>query len=251
MNEVLFTGFNELSLEHQMLVVEHVMDRGNWAKLTRRKPESVEDYSMNSSSGATSTSTSSASTLYIEDEPVSKVRGRKKLKVENSLTLYKSSIPSSYENALASVPTKPSSEITIHKPPSFSLVRNENTSNALSGKTVVMTGLFPELGGGVGLKLGKDRLKSLLQSMGAKVTSSVSGKTDFLVVGQEPGVSKVAKARQSTRCKLVGLADLKNGIEGGKPLDALPEPEIKSYSAGYYGNGLAYRIGGGSFGGYL
>ena len=43
------------------------------------------------------------------------------------------------------------------------------------------------------------------------MTSSVSGKTNFLVVGQQPGASKVSKARASGKVKLVNLHDLSEG----------------------------------------
>ena len=41
----------------------------------------------------------------------------------------------------------------------------------------VATGYFPELGGGEGLKLGRDNLKLMIESFGGKVTGSISGKT--------------------------------------------------------------------------
>ena len=63
--------------------------------------------------------------------------------------------------------------------------------NALTGKTVVLTGIFPEVGGGAGLELGKARVKKMIESFGGKVTSAVSGKTSFVLVGKEPGMSKV------------------------------------------------------------
>jgi len=46
------------------------------------------------------------------------------------------------------------------------------------------SGTFPEVGGGVGLNLGKDKLKDIITSFGGKVTSSVSGRTDVVVVGK-------------------------------------------------------------------
>ena len=43
------------------------------------------------------------------------------------------------------------------------------------------------------------------------MTGSVSGKTNFLVVGKQPGASKVSKARASGKVKLVNLHDLSEG----------------------------------------
>ena len=46
---------------------------------------------------------------------------------------------------------------------------NGAVANVLDGKRFVMTGVFPELGGGAGLNLGKDRLKSLIESFGGEI----------------------------------------------------------------------------------
>ncbi|MEX3612424.1 MAG: NAD-dependent DNA ligase LigA [Burkholderia sp.] len=55
----------------------------------------------------------------------------------------------------------------------------------LAGKTVVLTGTLPTLG--------RDEAKALLEAAGAKVTGSVSKKTDYVVAGAWAG-SKLAKA---------------------------------------------------------
>jgi len=54
----------------------------------------------------------------------------------------------------------------------------------LAGKTFVLTGA---------LSMPRAELKDKLQSLGAKVTGSVSKKTDYVVVGADPG-SKYDKA---------------------------------------------------------
>ena len=51
----------------------------------------------------------------------------------------------------------------------------------------------------------------LTKHTGGRVTGSVSGKTNFLVVGKQPGASKVSKARASGKVKLVNLHDLSEG----------------------------------------
>lgn len=58
---------------------------------------------------------------------------------------------------------------------------------ALSGKTFVLTGTLPTLT--------RDEAKSLIEAQGGKVTGSVSSKTDYVVVGENPG-SKLDKATQ-------------------------------------------------------
>ncbi|KAL7551568.1 hypothetical protein ACHAWF_018419 [Thalassiosira exigua] len=66
----------------------------------------------------------------------------------------------------------------------------------LEGKRFVVTGVFPELGGGFGLKLGRDNLKAMIESFGGKVTSSISGKTDCVIVGDEPGAKRLDEAKR-------------------------------------------------------
>jgi hypothetical protein len=58
--------------------------------------------------------------------------------------------------------------------------QNGVAEDALAGKRVVLSGIFPELGGGKGLVLGRDRLKSIVENLGGRVTGSVSGKTDMV-----------------------------------------------------------------------
>jgi len=57
----------------------------------------------------------------------------------------------------------------------------------LQGKTFVLTGTLTEMT--------RDQAKKALQARGAKVTGSVSKKTDYVVAGDKPG-SKAAKAEQ-------------------------------------------------------
>lgn len=106
---------------------------------------------------------------------------------------------------------------------------------SLSGQTFVITGLFPEVGGGEGLALGKDKVKKMISAFGGKVASAVSGRTDVLVVGKDPGFSKVSKARKNPRTRLVGLHDLKVGVEKGSLESAAAKRPmlIKSFSKGF------------------
>jgi DNA ligase (NAD+) len=57
----------------------------------------------------------------------------------------------------------------------------------LAGKTLVLTGTLSTMT--------RDEAKARLQALGAKVTGSVSKKTDYVVVGEDPG-SKFEKARE-------------------------------------------------------
>jgi len=60
-------------------------------------------------------------------------------------------------------------------------------SHPLYGKTVVITGTLPTLG--------RDELTKMLEACGAKVTGSVSKKTDLVIAGEKAG-SKLTKAQQ-------------------------------------------------------
>ena len=62
----------------------------------------------------------------------------------------------------------------------------EAKSQPLKGKTLVVTGTLPTLK--------RDEAKALIEQAGGKVTSSVSSKTDYVVVGEEAG-SKLEKAQ--------------------------------------------------------
>ena len=57
----------------------------------------------------------------------------------------------------------------------------------LGGKTFVLTGTFPSMG--------REEAKQLLEAAGAKVSGSVSKKTDYVVAGAEAG-SKLDRARE-------------------------------------------------------
>jgi DNA ligase (NAD+) len=59
----------------------------------------------------------------------------------------------------------------------------------LTGRAYVITGTLE--------RFSREQAKERLESLGAKVTDSVSAKTTGLVVGEEPGASKLAKARKA------------------------------------------------------
>jgi DNA ligase (NAD+) len=75
---------------------------------------------------------------------------------------------------------------------------NENL--ALAGLTFVITGTLPTLS--------RDEAKALIERQGGKVTDSVSKKTSYLVLGENPG-SKLEKAR-SLNISILDEAGLRN-----------------------------------------
>ncbi|KAJ1424820.1 hypothetical protein B484DRAFT_398175 [Ochromonadaceae sp. CCMP2298] len=201
MNEVNFCGFSDLSDEDRQVLVAHTMTRDNWA--AKRKPKGLLTDGGDDTGGfvGNSSSGSSSSTAIVLD-------------TSSSSTQLAAPARMMY------VPPKPGV--------------NGAVAGALAGKTVVLTGLFPELGGGTGLSLGKDRAKALVESFGGRVTGSVSGKTNILIVGKEPGMSKVSKAR-GLGVQLMDIKDLKEGLEGGS-LDTVKPMVITEFSGGYMGS---------------
>ena len=63
----------------------------------------------------------------------------------------------------------------------------EASENLFKDKTIVLTGTLTQMG--------RNEAKSLLQQLGAKVSGSVSSKTDFVIAGDAAG-SKLAKAQE-------------------------------------------------------
>ena len=66
-------------------------------------------------------------------------------------------------------------------------VQEVNTDNIFAGKTVVLTGKL--------IELTRNEAKEYLEKYGAKVTGSVTSKTDLVIAGEKAG-SKLAKAEQ-------------------------------------------------------
>ena len=68
-------------------------------------------------------------------------------------------------------------------------INNEQTitGSKLKGLSFVITGSFNEIT--------RDEIKELIESNGGKVSSSVSKKTNYLILGSEPG-SKLDKAKE-------------------------------------------------------
>ena len=63
---------------------------------------------------------------------------------------------------------------------------SSSANNKFQNKTIVITGSFENYT--------RDTMQAKLESMGAKVSSSVSKKTDYVMVGTDAG-SKLTKAR--------------------------------------------------------
>eukprot|EP00440_Ansanella_granifera_P001525 gb/GFBE01001642.1/.p1 GENE.gb/GFBE01001642.1/~~gb/GFBE01001642.1/.p1 ORF type:complete len:460 (+),score=116.44 gb/GFBE01001642.1/:1-1380(+) len=215
MNEVSLSGMKDLSAADRRKVVIYVMDKTHWTfsgvkEKVKKKPAAVGTEDDEESPGGGSTA----------------ARGSPNADAGLSIVLAKKE----KQKFMVPVPGKGAPK------------------GSLAGQTFVITGVFPEVGGGEGLSLGKDRVKKMITSFGGKVASAVSGRTDVLVVGKDPGFSKVSKARKSGQTKLLSLHDMKVGLERGSLEDAKAAKPllIRSFSKGYTQrrggpNGLALR----------
>ena len=67
----------------------------------------------------------------------------------------------------------------------FSIEKTDAASEALAGKSIVISGNF---------SISRDEMKALIEKHGGKNTSSVSAKTSYLLAGDKPGPEKIRKA---------------------------------------------------------
>ncbi len=119
---------------------------------------------------------------------------------------------------------------------------------------MVLTGTFPELvdagsdevptGEAEALHAGKAQVKTWLEKHGGRVTGSISGKTSFVLLGDEPGASKVDDAERR-KLPIVDLKTLREilaaeNAQGGSRVMAklrkTPAPQIETYSSGFDGS---------------
>ena len=202
----------------QREVARHTMDRKHWARLYKRKATAAAAEAHGRAAAAANKTGAGASARKRpkkEKGGAAGSAGAAKNAAAEGAAEAKSAVPSKAKpadtklkakaepptaltvaaaskgkSALAKAPAKKKARFVVPVPGK----NGAASSDSLKGQTVVLTGVFPEIGGGTGLSLGKDRAKRLLESFGARVTSSVSGKTTLLVVGKAPGYSKVQRA---------------------------------------------------------
>ena len=231
MSAVIICGVSNLPKAERRAVVHFCMNRDNWAKLTKRtNPEAVAALLAQGVGAAAA--------------PVGAGGGG-----GGAMTACAGggSAPSSSLDAL--VPRAMQRERFVVPVPGRNGVKG--TVHTLAGKTFCMTGTFPELGGGAGLALGKEKAQTLLESFGGRVTTCLSGVTDVLLVGKEPGRVKYEEAK-TRGIRMMGLGELQAALEGGKllPPSQAPELVITEFSQGYKGNGGGgQRLMGGNGGG--
>ena len=234
MNEVVFTGFASLPEDKQREVAEWCMDANHWAKEARRKKLA------DATTSGTKRGAKIGEVKTEEEHDVGAdlaAGGELALVAPPSKKAKKSASASASASAMAVV-AKPAPAKWVMPVPGC----DGTVAKAFAQKTVVLTGVFPTVGGGMGLNLGKDRMKAVIERFGGKVTSAISGNTDILVVGSQPGATKVEAARKRHKIQLLSFEntmDVIHGryIEGEKPL------VIDSFSAGWQGSGKIYHWG--------
>ena len=87
----------------------------------------------------------------------------------------------------------------------------EGTSDKLSGKSIVISGVFT--------KHSRDEYKALIEKNGGKNVGSISGKTSFILAGENMGPSKLQKAEklgvplvdEATFLEMIGEANAESG----------------------------------------
>ena len=227
MQSVTFCGYSELDAEQKAAVLRHLMDKGNWAKKTEKKAQ-----------------------------PDVKPAKKQKKAAGDDAGGGAGAGAGAADTALAVIPEPPSSKAVglaagAARGSAFVLPIpgvNGARPGAFAGQTFVLTGLFPEVGGGAGLNLGKDKTETWIELFGGRITGSVSGKTSFLVIGKSPGATKV-KAAQNGGIRCVTLVDLVKCVTShDAALEAAPPPVITNYSTGYRGKVKPTLMGTGTVG---
>lgn len=97
------------------------------------------------------------------------------------------------------------------------------SSDALAGKTIVISGNF---------SVSRDEMKRLIESNGGKNSSSLSGKTSYLLAGSKPGPEKMKKAAE-LGVKVIGEGEFRNMLPSGisreaEEAESLREPDLFS-----------------------
>jgi len=213
MNEVLFCGLGDLDKFSRRAVAAHVCDKANHAKLIRSRSTGQYPTGEEYKSGMVRSSPDGSTGAPGRTSIVPGCSGSREVVLQQKV-------------------------FTIPRPGRDGRPGSMNLCNCN------LTGIFPEVGGGVGLHLGKDRVTAMIESFGGKVTGAVSGKTNILVVGKEPGYSAIVAARTSKRIRLISLEDLadclrRGVVQIGQSGLACPTVEIADFSDGWHGNSAA------------
>jgi BRCT domain type II-containing protein len=216
MEEILLTNLSTLDSEQQETFVQHVMDKSHWAKKTKasKPPPNLREV-------ATAKAARKGSTNKVAHDESGLV-------ITSNNHHFKNDIDD--VTALTVSSTRSKKFFVMPRPGIHGAIPDR-----LQGLCFVLTGVFPEVGGGAGLNLGKNKVRSMIESFGGRVTSAVYRKTSYLVIGKEPGQTKVSQA-QEKNIPRIDLAALQSFVVGAiNTLEDAKPPAIQSFSQGYSG----------------
>lgn len=94
--------------------------------------------------------------------------------------------------------------------------RQSALSDALAGKSIVISGTF---------SISRDEMKAMIESNGGKNSSSISGKTDFLLAGSKPGPEKIKKAGE-LGIRIIGEEEFMKMLPDNGPEALKAEPNL-------------------------
>ena len=89
------------------------------------------------------------------------------------------------------------------------IVSEPQVASEIAGKTIVVTGTLTQFT--------RDQVKQLIEDLGARASSSVSKKTDFLLAGEKAG-SKLSKAK-SLGVKVLSEDDFREMLRSSGAID--------------------------------
>jgi len=254
MDDVIFSGWRDLSDADKNLVATHVMNVSMWASYNEKKYIAARDAGFPSITAAEKAlllpapvKRESIESADAAKESLAVAVAEDDLDVDRhaqgaiSATHLRGTIAKRAEKKKAAEPP----DVLIPVPNVDGAIANSLTvcraeSETRTPLTFVLTGIFPELDRETfGLAQGKDKAKEFIERFGGVVRTALSGRTDMLLVGREPGVAKLSEAR-SRNMPLLSLEHLIDLVHGRSMID---KPiKIDSFSTGFYGTGLAVKM---------
>ncbi len=239
MQQMAFCGFTELSPELKQEFVAHCMDKKHHARRNKNSKAYNDGAASDTSVPAPASASASATSAGASTSSASNASFGSGSEARASAPA--SASPSALAHYVPPITTQLAA--ALGQGGLFILPRpgvNGAKLDAFRGKTFVLTGEFPEVGGGAGLNLGKDRVKAMIESFGGRVTGSVSNKTDYVLIGASPGSKKVSEAN-ARGLPTPNIQGLKLTLETeGATLEMAPSARITSLSSGYKGNGREF-----------
>jgi NAD-dependent DNA ligase len=108
--------------------------------------------------------------------------------------------------------------------------RDGAVQDSLDELRFVISGVWPDLAGCAGLKIGKERVRAHIKQFGGKVTLAISDVTDVLVIGEKPGPKKLIEALEKG-VKVIDIDILNHLIRGELTLNKvrmLTAPDVEA-----------------------